>query len=135
MRWAASCWMGSPSSRMRPRETGCRPATARISVVLPAPLGPMRTAISPASTLSDTPQSACKSPYETWMSSISSMMTHAKVGIDDGGVGCHSHRRAVSDLLAGIHHGNAVHDREQRLHQVLHHHYGNALVSHAPDQV
>ena len=51
--------MSSPSKVMRPLVTGRTPEIVLSVVVLPAPLAPMSVTISPSSTWSDTPRSAC----------------------------------------------------------------------------
>ncbi len=51
-----------PSKRMRPARGGCRPVSARSSVVLPAPLAPMSASTSPAASDRPTPEMAWKSP-------------------------------------------------------------------------
>ena len=51
-----------PSIRISPDETGMSPEMTRISVVLPAPLGPMTPTASPAATSSETSNRARKEP-------------------------------------------------------------------------
>src|SRR5579884_4245853 len=53
--WAGRAVMSWPSSTTRPRRGGVRPAMDRITVVLPTPFRPMRTAIVPRSTSRETP--------------------------------------------------------------------------------
>jgi hypothetical protein len=53
---------GLPSKSIAPARTGTRPEMTRISVVLPAPLGPTTATASPASTRRLTLQSAVNSP-------------------------------------------------------------------------
>src|SRR4029450_9601099 len=62
MRCAGSPVMSRPSSRTRPSVGGSSPLTVLNSVVLPAPLGPMRPTISPAETFTLTPVSAARPP-------------------------------------------------------------------------
>src|SRR5579859_2035807 len=62
----------TPSNRMRPPEGARSPAMQLKKVDLPAPLGPIRPTISPASTESEASASATKPPkaFETsWVSS------------------------------------------------------------------
>src|SRR5256885_13290381 len=54
-----------PSMRISPPLTGSRPATARSSVVLPQPEGPMSTPMSPAARFSVTPCTAGRSEEHT----------------------------------------------------------------------
>ena len=56
--WALTRLMSRPSNHTEPFDNGSRPDTARINVVLPAPLEPSRVTSSPARTTSDTPCSA-----------------------------------------------------------------------------
>src|SRR5919108_5782023 len=61
------CVTSRPNSSMRPAVTGKAPATRLNSVVLPAPLGPMRARRSPGRTASSTPSTARSPPnaFET----------------------------------------------------------------------
>ena len=52
----------TPSKRIEPPVTVTCPAIARSNVDLPAPLAPMIASVSPSVTVSDTPNSAWKSP-------------------------------------------------------------------------
>src|SRR6185295_9812029 len=54
--------MSSPANRMRP-ESGCSiPESWLISVVLPAPFGPITACVSPSRTSRSTPSVACRAP-------------------------------------------------------------------------
>src|SRR5215475_3390795 len=72
-RWAGAFSIDRPSRTMRP-EFGRRLPARRLNiVVLPAPLGPMRPAISPRATESDTPSTALIPPKcldTEWASSM-----------------------------------------------------------------
>ena len=54
--------MSWPSKRTRPRLAGCTPVIMLISVVLPAPFGPIRPRISPCATEKLTPSTALSPP-------------------------------------------------------------------------
>src|SRR5262249_27136454 len=54
--------MSSPSSRIRPAEGRSTPVSRLITVVLPAPLGPISAWRAPFSTLSETPATAAMPP-------------------------------------------------------------------------
>ena len=62
MSWAGSRVMSRPSNVTRPEREGITPEMVRSSVVLPAPLAPIRVTISPASAHSVTPFSAWTAP-------------------------------------------------------------------------
>src|SRR6516225_11541842 len=57
--------MSSPSSVTRPRVGFSSPVTTLNSVVLPAPLGPIKPVMRPASALSDTSSTAIRPPNLT----------------------------------------------------------------------
>src|SRR5262245_27167092 len=54
--------MSSPSSRMRPADGRSTPVSRLITVVLPAPFGPISACRAPFSTLSETPFTAAMPP-------------------------------------------------------------------------
>ena len=62
MRWGGVASTSTPSIVIRPAAGRMSPEMTRISVVLPAPLGPMTPTASPARTSSDTSNSAWKLP-------------------------------------------------------------------------
>jgi hypothetical protein len=62
MRWVGQRVTSLPCHSTVPARAGVRPRMLRNVVVLPAPLGPRSATISPASTRSETPNSACDSP-------------------------------------------------------------------------
>src|SRR5215472_10522627 len=82
-----------PSSVMAPAKAATSPDMTRISVVLPAPLGPITPTVSPAATSSDTPNSA----------------RNAR-----GLAG-----QPVENLLAVVQHDDALDDPHQHAHDVL----------------
>ena len=47
-------WIGSPLCRISPELAGCTPVMMLTSVLLPAPLGPIRPTIWPGSSVSET---------------------------------------------------------------------------------
>src|SRR5215470_2779496 len=111
-----------PSSVMAPAKAATSPDMTRISVVLPAPLGPITPTVSPAATSSDTPNSARKEPYPAEMSASDSMidllapaqinLRHARVARSLGG-------QTVENLLAVVEHDHALDDPHQHAHDVL----------------
>ncbi len=62
MAWVGRAVMSWPSNRMRPSRARGSPQIVISSVDLPAPLAPIRVTISPGSTRSETPRSACTAP-------------------------------------------------------------------------
>src|SRR5690606_18907674 len=56
---------GSPPTRTSPRRVRTRPHTALKTVVLPAPLGPIRATVSPSATVKPTSSSAVRPPNVT----------------------------------------------------------------------
>src|SRR5881296_3200870 len=65
IRWAGSPRIGRPSKRTSPPSGGERRLRQLKSVVLPAPFGPMRPTICPASTSKETESSARMPPKRT----------------------------------------------------------------------
>ena len=65
----------SPSTRTAPPATTCTPTIARISVVLPEPLGPSRPVTAPAATFTETSSMTTLPPRTTRSSSISTAGT------------------------------------------------------------
>ncbi len=78
---------------------------ALASVVLPAPLGPNRTTISPSATYSETPCRIRSLPYPEAKSETSSnVMTLADVHLYDAFIACYRLRRPVTnDSTRGQH--------------------------------
>src|SRR5438309_782003 len=131
MRWAATLASEAPSQRIPPARGRSRPAMQRISVVLPAPLGPSSATISPTRTSSVAPESARNGPYEASTLSTCSM---AEVHLDDGGVGGDGVGPAFGDLLAGAQHDDALRESHQRPDDVLDHQQRHALGLEPSDQ-
>src|SRR5262245_59678725 len=66
--------MSSPSSRMRPADGRSTPVSRLITVVLPAPFGPIRAWRAPCSILSETPATAAMPPTCFSRPTVSSVM-------------------------------------------------------------
>ena len=67
--WPATLWLGQrvtsvPSKRTRPASAFSAPEMTLMSVVLPAPLGPIRALIPPRSMLKVLPLTAFRPPKE-----------------------------------------------------------------------
>src|SRR5690554_4207994 len=85
-------------------------------VVLPAPLLPSSATISPSSTRILSPRSACTLPSKTSTLSNSSIAISghlliiflAQVRFDHRWVRLHFRRRSIGDLLAEVHHDDAL---------------------------
>ena len=58
-------WIGRASSSIRPDDGFTNPVTASMTVVLPAPLGPIRPTTSPGPTSKDTSRTATTLPNRT----------------------------------------------------------------------
>src|SRR5262245_30829061 len=113
--------MGCPSRLTSPACGVTRPAIDLRSVVLPAPLAPMRATTSPAFTCNDTPCSArTPAPYATWTSRTSSRLAGgtalSQVGADHLLVAHDRLGRAVRDLHAVVEHDDAMGQRHDDLH-------------------
>src|SRR6185503_2887254 len=120
--------MRSPLKRMAPplrARSGMRPRMARMTVVLPAPFGPMRLTISPRATLRLTPRSTCSGPYPastSSSSSIGSAMRVSEIGLHHRGIPHDVGRPPLGDLLTVVQDHHAVGQAEDREHDVLGHH-------------
>src|SRR4029453_13778654 len=106
-----------PSNDKLPDATGCSPATALMSVDLPAPLGPTTHTSSPDATSMETPRSAVAAPYLTSMWRTSSMRRPQEGGHD---VGIREHRRrgALREDDAIIEHDQPIGQRQDGAHHV-----------------
>src|SRR5208282_3318284 len=84
-----------PKTATRPALGMTRPATARISVLLPAPLGPSRPRHSPALSVSEMPSTAV-----TWPKRLTSDATSSggAAGNDPVGRGCVVRDGAAADM-------------------------------------
>src|SRR5256712_3409200 len=149
-----------PSMTIDPEVGRMRPDTTRISVVFPAPLGPMTPTASPSRTSSDTSNSAWKLPYPARIDFSSSMGaadvtrrsrsgargTRARrhrghgrglgpeIDLDDTRIARDLSRKALGDLLAMIEHHHAVYDAHQDPHDVLDPDDGDAQLLADPAQ-
>src|SRR5919197_4030484 len=106
---------------MRPRCGRTSPETARSVVDWPLPFAPSSVTISPSRTLSDTPSSACRCPYETARASTSSSsaIRGAKIRVDDGRVGGDLAWATIGDLSPVVQHHHAVGEPHDEIHVVL----------------
>src|ERR1700689_3293870 len=106
---------GAPSNVMRPENGRTRPAIARTSELLPAPLGPIRPTISLGSTLRSISSRARNGPYLTTSFSTSSM-GRAEIMLDDPPILQDVDGRPIDDLLAGDQHDDPVGQLADHLH-------------------
>ena len=135
MRWEGIAARSTPSITIEPAVGRIRPEMTRISVVLPAPFGPMTPTASPSRTSIDTSNSAWKVPYPARTPFSSSMglggyraardgargaRLGAEIHLDHAGIGRHLGGKALGDLLAVVEHHHAVHHPHQDAHDVLH---------------
>ena len=112
---------------MEPAIAGVSPMIERTVVVLPMPLRPISVTISPGAMASDMPNS-------TWLQAVAGLdvvdleqrgVSHARrlllaeIGLAHLGIGADRLRRAGGDDAAVDQHGDAVGEREHRLHVVL----------------
>ena len=79
MSCAARCWISTPSKRMVPESDGSRPLIRLTSVVLPAPLGPIRPATLPVGTVIEKSETAATPPK-----CLSTVSTSSKGGDPPG---------------------------------------------------
>src|SRR6478735_10795753 len=120
-RWAFILVMSLPSNQIEPVVSGRIPEIARMVVVLPAPLAPIRVTSSPSSTDNEMPCSASIRPYATFMSLISSrgIVGHPQVGGDNRGVVPDLGRQTFGDLLAELQYHDPVGHPHHQPHVVL----------------
>src|SRR5262249_10603399 len=97
-----------------------------ISVLLPLPLVPSSTTVSPEPTSSDTSSSTRTAPYAAW--TPESEMLLPKVGPLDFRIADHVRRQAVGDLPAGDQHDQALREAHHRPHDVLDQDDGDAVL-------
>src|SRR4051794_40387342 len=125
MRNGGNAPMSRPSKRIEPAVAGVRPMIERTVVVLPMPFRPIRVTISPADTASDMPNSTWLSPYRVSMASTArrcsamSNLLFAKIRAANLGVGADFSGFTRGDDAAIDQHGDAIGEREHRLHVVL----------------
>src|SRR5215470_8425918 len=125
-RYAASARISRPSKRIDPAIAGVSPMIERTVVVLPMPLRPISVTISPGAMVSEMPNSTWLSPYRVSIASTASSgsdMRHrlllAEIGLPHLGIGTDRGRIARGDDAAIDQHGDAVGEREHRLHVML----------------
>ena len=148
---APSAASSAPSKWMPPRTGRCRPARARISVVLPAPLAPSRATASPWRDLQvDAVQDRrCAIPRDEAADAEHLLARRWARGHRSGGIGGErvaevgaAHvvvgldlgRRAGGQALAGVEHDDLVGDGHDQRHVVLDQHHRHAGVGDAPQQ-
>src|SRR5690606_39835100 len=124
---------------MTPRRAGKSPDKARRVVVLPAPLAPSSTQISPLSTVKEMPLTASTWPYATARFSTSSsaifiILVAAQVRFDDPGVLLDFCGRAFRDLLPVVQHRDAVGHFHYQVHIVFDEQHRDALVTDGADE-
>src|ERR1700761_9591631 len=114
-----------PSSLMLPWRASMRPTSDFRNVVLPAPLVPSNSTVSPARTSRSTPHSTCMVPYPA-----STPCAVSRDRVSSGGMlaseehfdylrNLDRHRElAFKDFLAGVQHDNAIGDVLDEAHEV-----------------
>src|SRR5579884_2976902 len=124
--------MSRPSNHTVPEDGRRRPPMVLSSVVLPAPLGPSRATISPASTSRLTSLTAAIWPYSTrTRSARSSGMARllAEIGGDHLGVAAHHLGRAPRDHAPEVEHVDVVAEREHEVDVVLDDQHAEVVVA------
>src|SRR5262245_44165446 len=132
--WGATAARACPSRCIEPDLIGKRPATASMSVVLPAPLGPTTVTSSRSPTRSDTSQTATASPCATSRRSISSIGL-SQIRADDIGLVRELPRTATGAYLAAVQDDHAVGQIEHRPHDVLDENDGRPAVTDSSDEL
>src|SRR5260370_31777335 len=130
--------MSRPSKLTFPDDGRSRPPTARSSVVLPAPLGPSRATISPASTCSEASTTAAIWPYCTRSRSTCSSMLDLRTDIGGHHLGIAAHRvgRAARDHATEVEHVDVVAQAEDEVDVVLDHQHAEVeLAADAAEQL
>src|SRR5579872_5118869 len=114
-------------SRMWPCRASIRPTSDLRKVVLPAPLVPSSSTVSPARTSRSTPHSTCMVPYPAltpWavMSDVASGgMLASQEHLDHLRNLDRDRELALEDLLPGVENNDAVGDVLDEAHEVLDH--------------
>src|SRR5688572_32191932 len=118
-----------PSKSIAPRLAWSRPMMLFMSVVLPAPLRPMRPVMLPVGTSSDTPRRICTAWIDTLTSCSLSMHRADDVALDRGIV---ERRlgRGVGDDAAVVEGEHALREAAHHLHVVLDEQHRGALGLH-----
>src|SRR5579885_1091106 len=128
-----SCVTPSISATMLPAVGRSMPIMHFMSVLLPLPLVPSSTTVSPPRTSSETSSSTRTEPYAASRPRIAMLL--AKIGPLDLGMADHLLRIAVGDLLAGHEHDKALREAHNRAHDVLDQNDGDALSDQAVHQL
>src|SRR5579875_1982154 len=132
LRWV----MSSPRKRMLPRQAGTRPMRTLRRVVLPAPLAPSRTTLSPSWTATSTPHSTWTRPYPASMpaaASRSPAMCRSQEDFDDAGVAGRRREWSLEDRPPGVEHHHTVRHPVDEAHEVLDHEKRNARGGQGPE--
>src|SRR6478752_1385156 len=103
MRCGAMPVMSWPCRAMRPPSGLWKPATVANSVVLPAPLGPIRPTISPERTSSDAWSTAFRPPNALERSRTSSMAAASQQAREAVGQAGHDQDGAIDDQAERLH--------------------------------
>src|SRR5712691_7340604 len=127
LRPTRSCCLPSISAKMLPALGRTMPMMHFMSVLLPLPLVPSSTTVSPELTLSDTSSSTRTAPYAAW--TRSSEMLLPKIRPLDFGIANDVLRRAVGDLLAGDQNDEPLREAHHRAHDVLDQDDGDAALA------
>src|SRR5579883_536363 len=126
-----------PSKIMAPFQAGTRPISTLSKVVLPAPLAPSSTTVSPRGTKIPAPQSTWIEPYPASMPSAlriaPSRMFGSEIDFDHARILYRLRKPALKDLLARIHNHDAVRDLVDEAHQMLHHEQPHARNGQIPE--
>src|SRR5436305_12355070 len=115
--WVGTLLRSASPKEICPSEAWRRPITLFISVVLPAPLRPIRPTMAPAGTSSDTPRRICTAEMETLrLCSLSTLAHHVALYFR---VGQRDRRRRVGDDAAVVEGEHALREAAQHFHVVL----------------
>src|SRR5688572_21584704 len=125
--WGATGPRSVAASLMLP--VACvKPMTLRATVVLPAPLRPMRAAVAPAGNANETLRSTCAPAIDTLTWSNDNMLSDPVHLLADDLVGHYRGRRADGLDLACVPHRDAIRIAGHHIHIVLDEHRGDPLL-------
>src|SRR4051812_42355397 len=126
--WVGTLLRSASSKKIFPSEVCRRPITLFISVVLPAPLRPMRPTMAPEGTSSDTPRRICTAEIETFRScTLSTLAYYVTLYFR---VGQRHRRRRIGDDAAVVEGEHALREAAHHLHVVLDEKHGCAFGAH-----
>src|SRR4051812_38821676 len=126
--WVGTLLRSASSKEIFPSEASRRPITLFISVLLPAPLRPMRPTMAPEGTSSDTPRRICTAEMETLrFSTLSTLAYDVALYFR---VGQRDRRRRIGDDAAVIEGEHALREAAHHLHVVLDEKDGRAFGAH-----